>query len=175
MRSRACGLLASVVVWSALFACSAPEAPSRWTCQEDNCTTDTKANKRVDSRKTEIGLPEAALPEDQEQPPATTPTSGIPKDAGTMPPEQRDGGTTGAEDHDAGPPTPAPPVLNASNACWSGTLQAWVEVSGCYQRKSDGMWFQCGFDTSSQSNLWFRNVVNGVGRFGPCSSLHPLP
>jgi hypothetical protein len=65
-------------------------------------------------------------------------------------------------------------VLDASNACWSGTLNAWVELNGCYQRKSDGIWFQCHLDTASGSNLWFRNVVDGVGPFGTCTSVHPL-
>lgn len=159
-------VFAAVVVAGGVIACGSPEWASRTaSCGEgeDNCVTQSK--KRSPST-TQIGLPEPARPEDQEEPPPSEADG----DAGAMALSNDDAGTSS-------PPSTSPsaPTLNASNACWSGTLSAWVEVNGCYQRKSDGIWFQCGFDTPSQSNLWFRNVVDGTGRFGLCSSLHPLP
>jgi hypothetical protein len=185
MRWLGAGLVTLLVVAGALFACAPTEA-GHWTCSEDDCKDDSpqKTSKRPASSGQSLGEPMAALPEDQEQPPETAPKS-------TPAPQTQNGGTVrheGAEagsppdviDDDAGTwPTPPPPppssVLDASNACWSGTLNAFVELNGCYQRQSDAMWFQCHLDTASQSNLWFRNVVDGVGPFGPCTSVHPLP
>jgi hypothetical protein len=157
----------AVLIGCALVACSAPEARRSAVCQEgeDNCAP-ARQKKRADPPRTELGTPEPARAEDQEQPPPRTSTPvKIEGDAGETRPANGDAGTT----------IPSTPVLDASNACWSGTLAAWVELNGCYERRSDGIWFQCGLDTASQSNLWFRNVVDGVGRFGTCSSLHPLP
>lgn len=163
-------LLASglVLVGCVITACSAPELrrrPSSSSCKasDDDCPG-ASSKSRTDSSDDELGLPEAALAEDQEEPPreALAATDERTSDAGT---------TTTSSDGGAATVKPA---LNETNACWAGTLNAFVEKNGCYQRKSDAMWFQCGFDTASQKNAWFRNVVDGVGRFGTCSSLHPL-
>jgi hypothetical protein len=167
MRSRFLRLVSTIfLVVSAVGACSAPE-PRRQSpvCPEgeEDCAAAPRQKSRTEPSGSELGLPEPARAEDQEEPPPEASNGSVDEDGGTR---LRDGG-------DAGPPS-STPTLDASNACWSGTLGAWVEPNGCYQRRSDGMWFQCGFDVPSQSNLWFRNVVNGAGRFGPCSSLHPL-
>jgi hypothetical protein len=166
MQSRFLWLMSTIfLVVSSVDACSAPELRRRApACSEgdDDCAS-KRQTSRSDSSGSELGLPEPARAEDQEEPPPEALNDNVDEDGGTS---LRDGGDAG--------PSLSTPTLAASNACWSGTLSAWVERNGCYQRRSDGMWFQCGFDVPSQSNLWFRNVVDGVGRFGPCSSLHPL-
>jgi hypothetical protein len=179
------GWLPSVVLASTLLAlhggCDAPQPGSRpLTCNagDPGCPTPPQPEESPDESSrnsgTQIGTPEPALPEDQYQPPAsatkTTHDAGAPDSGSTSVVNVVDAGGTL-------PPVP-PPTLDASNACWSQTLMSWVELNGCYQRIEDGMWFQCGFNTPTQSNAWFRYRPDASGHlapvFGPCSSAHPL-
>jgi hypothetical protein len=118
-------------------------------------------------------MPEEALPEDQETPPPNVPR---PKSPTTTPDASASSDASSSSIVNQLPdgsvpvdPLPDPdPAAPPAGSCWSGTLGMYLEPLGCYARKQDGMWFQC------KDTLWYRNVVDGVGPFGPCTSVHPL-
>lgn len=43
-----------------------------------------------------------------------------------------------------------------------------MEQGACVQSSADDVMYQC------HDGLWYRNVVNGKGRFGACTSIHTL-
>ena len=86
---------------------------------------------------------------------------------------------------DAGPPPAdgndatggdAPPGggdATAAGSCFAGTLGQSLPQGGCYQRKQDGVWFQC------HAGLWYRSVTddgdgNMSGPYGACDPSFPL-
>ena len=161
---RRIAVLASVAAFlGGVVACAVPTTgTSPAGCDDDDdkgCGASSETKKPRKTATNQLGLPEIALEEDQETPPPKTTT--MTSDAGSTPPP----GT-------APPPVPPPvvevPVSPVVGSCYAGTLSKYLEPSGCYQRKSDGMWFQC------KDTLWYRNVSNGVGPFGVCTSIHPL-
>lgn len=65
---------------------------------------------------------------------------------------------------------PGPDASDVPGACWSATVGKHLEPGGCFQRQSDGTWFQC------KGGLWYRGVnASGTsGPHGPCTSSYPL-
>jgi hypothetical protein len=153
------------MVAGAVAACSSADSSDGLAgCNEDegeNCSTVKQPKRRASATGTNIGLPEPARPEDQIDEPSPTRTSST--DGGTTPQPGSDGGTPP-------PPTTTVKPPPQPNMCYAGTLNQNLPHKACYQRKSDGMWFQC----NGPEQLWYRNVVNGVGPFGTCTELHPL-
>jgi hypothetical protein len=155
-------LLVGTLVVGGAVACGSADSSSTAGCDEeaDNCATvKDKRKPRASAGTTDIGLPEPARPEDQIDEPVASSTTTPLSDGGTPPP-RADAGTSTT-------PTKPPPE---PNKCYAGTLNQNLPDKACYQRRSDGMWFQC----KGSEQLWYRNVVNGVGPFGACTEVHPL-
>lgn len=154
----------------AAAACAVPVPTERESACGDECGSKT-TKKRKGSTTSLDGTPIEALAEDQEEPPPSVTQPG--EDAGSSSSSSSSSGSTPPPDDDppAPPPvdpTPEPPPQPVAGSCWSGTLSKYLEPGGCYQRKADGIWFQC------KEKLWYRNVNNGVGPFGVCTSVYPL-
>jgi hypothetical protein len=93
---------------------------------------------------------------------------------GTVPtPTPRPAGADGSE---ADPSTntgdvplpPAKPADAGGSGCWSPTMNKTMEQGSCVQSSADDVMYQC------HDGLWYRNVVNGKGRYGACTSIHAL-
>ena len=81
---------------------------------------------------------------------------------------------TGADqesDPGAGADVPLPPERPADlggTGCYSPTMGMTMDEKSCVQSSADDVMYQC------HAGLWYRNVVNGVGRYGACTSIHAL-
>ena len=118
----------------------------------------------------------AAAPAEQADVPTPAPR---PADAPAADPSATDPSATdpnaGAADQESDPGTPAdvplPPARPADlggDGCYSPTMGMTMEEKSCVQSSADDVMYQC------HAGSWYRNVVNGVGRYGACTSIHAL-
>lgn len=66
------------------------------------------------------------------------------------------------------PLPPARPADTGGTGCYSPTMGMTMDEKSCVQSSADDVMYQC------HAGLWYRNVVNGVGRYGACTSIHAL-
>lgn len=74
-------------------------------------------------------------------------------------------------DPGTGADVPLPPERPADlggDGCYSPTMGKTMEEKSCVQSSADDVMYQC------HAGSWYRNVVNGVGRYGACTSIHAL-
>lgn len=108
------------------------------------------------------------IPDDPQTPdpnadPAGTAPTPAPRPADPPPTDPAPSGNGGNV-----PLPPAKPADAGGSGCWSPTMNKTMEQGACVQSSADDVMYQC------HDGLWYRNVVNGKGRFGACTSIHTL-
>ncbi|MDB5218216.1 MAG: D-alanyl-D-alanine carboxypeptidase [Myxococcaceae bacterium] len=96
-----------------------------------------------------------------------------PADAPADPTADPNADPNASTDQESDPGTPAdvplPPSQPADvGGCYSPTMGKTMEEKSCVQSSADDVMYQC------HAGSWYRNVVNGVGRYGACTSIHTL-
>lgn len=104
--------------------------------------------------------------------PAADPAPAAPAAAPAADPAA-DPGSGGDPESDPGtgasvPLPPARPADLGGAGCYSPTMGMTMEEKSCVQSSADDVMYQC------HAGLWYRNVVDGVGRYGACTSIHAL-
>lgn len=108
--------------------------------------------------------PPATDADDEEQGDDTTTVPTPPKRPADPPAGNDNGGDQGGD-------VPLPPERPADlggAGCYSPTMGKQMEEGSCVQSSADDVMYQC------HEGLWYRNVVNGKGRYGVCTSIHEL-